>query len=437
MPNIEDLLNTSRKELLDLSTRNRLLSIPVDSKSARIIQIRDELSDQGLRLLVSEKKSFSFLPGRASPTKSESLEAVNEDTDIFGELGLPQPEDDEPDSSTGLAKRHVDCRLQTAFSPEGLQRRLLDLYLDSRAMIEEQGVNILYLALGHLKWFEAEEADIPRYAPLILVPVELNRKSASEKFILKWTEDEIEENLSLGNKLKQDFDLKLPTFPDADDFDAANYFEAVQAAISGAHGWEVLPNEMTLGFFSFAKFLMFRDLDPKNWPNPSLLLNQPFITGLLQDGFPQSDSLLPDDAYLDDLIPVARLDHVVDADSTQTQAIEAVRQGHSLVIQGPPGTGKSQSINNIISTAVLDGKRVLFVAEKLAALEVVKRRLENWKPACPSGTPRRHPSGASRRCRAGGGVRKSLRRRTGWLCRPSGVTRFAHPPVARRSVKQP
>ena len=375
MPNTEELLSTSRKELLDLSTRNRLLSIPVDSKSARIIQVRDELSDQVFRLLVSEKKSFSFLPGRPSLTKGDQSEPQNGDTDICGAIGLPQP-DDEQDALTGLAKRHVDCRLQTAFSPEGLQRRLLDLYHNSRTMIEEQGVNILYLALGHLKWFEAEAADTARYAPLILVPVELSRKSASEKFILKWTEDDIEENLSLENKLKQDFDIELPSFPDEDDFDVSKYFENVEVAISGAKGWEVLANEITLGFFSFAKFLMFRDLDPKNWPNPKQLLEQPFITGLLQDGFPQSDSIFSDDSYLDDLIPVARLDHVVDADSTQTQAIEVVRQGHSLVIQGPPGTGKSQSITNIISTAVLDGKRVLFIAEKLAALEVVKRRLE-------------------------------------------------------------
>jgi hypothetical protein len=90
MPNTEELLNSSRKELLDLSTRNRLLSIPVDSKSARIIQVRDELSEQVFRLLVSEKKSFSFLPGRASVTKDETSETKNEDIDIFGELGLPR-----------------------------------------------------------------------------------------------------------------------------------------------------------------------------------------------------------------------------------------------------------------------------------------------------------------------------------------------------------
>jgi very-short-patch-repair endonuclease len=310
--------------------------------------------------------------------------AAVQDPDIFLDDGLvpalPQPEEEHPgdeiDQTTGLPKRQLDNRLQTSFTPEGLQRRLLDLYHDSRAMIEEQGVNILYLALGHLKWYEADQADTPRYAPLILVPVELSRKTASEKFILRWNEDDFEENLSLAAKLKQDFSIELPTFANHEDFDVAAYLVAVAKAIGTAKGWAVLPDEITLGFFSFAKFLMFRDLDPKNWPDPDHLLKQPFIAGLLQDGFPQSEVSFSDDSHLDELISVTKLDHVVDADSTQTQAIETVRQGKSLVVQGPPGTGKSQSITNIIATAVLDGKRVLFVAEKLAALEVVKRRLE-------------------------------------------------------------
>ena len=374
MPTIPELLEKSRNELLDLSTRNRLLSIPVSSKSARIIQVHDELSEGAYRLLVLEKKMVSFIPGRS--TKAAAVEsAPSEAEEDEEEIGLPQP-DDEEDSSTGLAKRHVDSRLQTALSPEGLQRRLLDLYRDARTMIEEQGVNILYLALGHLKWFEAEHADTPRYAPLILVPVELSRKSASERFVLRWTEDEIEENLSLSAKLKTDFGIEMPPFPDEEKFSATKYFEAVAKATSRAKNWEVIPNAITLGFFSFAKFLMYRDLDPENWPEAEVLINQPFITGLLLDGFPQSEPLLSDDVQLDELIPVSRLDHVVDADGSQTLAIEAVRQGRSMVIQGPPGTGKSQSITNIIATAVLDGKRVLFVAEKLAALEVVKRRLE-------------------------------------------------------------
>lgn len=374
---IHDLLQRSRQELLDLSARNRLLSIPVDSRSARLIQIHDELSEEVFRLLVTERKPLTFRAARPSkprgaPVSLQSCETPDSDDE---EVSLPQPDEAE-DPVTGAAKRHVDSRLQTALTSEGLQRRLLALCRDAQAMIEEQGVNILYLVLGHLKWFEAEHADIPRYAPLILVPVELQRRTASERFHLRWREEDLQENLSLAAKLRIEFGTELPAFPDDDDFTPTDYFASVSKAIAGAKGWEALPDAITLGFFSFAKFLMYRDLDPDNWPKREDLLAQPFIAGLLQDGFPGAEALLAEDVPLDELIPAARLDHVVDADSSQTLAIESARRGRTLVIQGPPGTGKSQSIANIISTAVLDGKKVLFVAEKLAAMEVVKRRLE-------------------------------------------------------------
>jgi very-short-patch-repair endonuclease len=242
--------------------------------------------------------------------------------------------------------------------------------------MEEQGVNILYIALGQLKWFERDQPDTPRYAPLVLVPVELHRDSVADRFHLHWREEDIEENLSLEAKLKADFGITLPEFPSEEDFSVDRYCTAVAQALTGTKGWEVLPNAIVLGFFSFAKFLMYRDLDAANWPDGEKLLRDPFLTALLQDGFPPAEPVFPDDAQLDTLIPAARLDHIVDSDSSQTQAVELVRQGRSVVIQGPPGTGKSQSITNIIAAAVLDGKRVLFVAEKLAALEVVKRRLE-------------------------------------------------------------
>jgi very-short-patch-repair endonuclease len=370
---IQELLDRSRKELLDLSTRNRLLSIPVNSKSARMVQVYDELSDAVFHLLVSEKKGLSFLPGKAAKSApgTETSELFDDE-----EIGLPQPEEDEV-IVAGVAKRHADHRLQTSLTPEGLQRRLLDLYTNARTMIEEQGVNVLYLALGHLKWFEAGHSDTPRYAPLILVPVDLERKTASERFRLRWREEDIESNLSLEARLKTDFQITLPSFPDHEDFDPKEYFDGVAKAIEGAQGWEVLPNAITLGFFSFAKLLMYRDLDSKNWPDANGLLSHSTIQSLLADGFHKAEHVIPEDARLDDFIPASKLDHVVDADSSQTIAIERVRAGESAVIQGPPGTGKSQSISNIISSAVLDGKRVLFVAEKLAALQVVKHRLEN------------------------------------------------------------
>jgi hypothetical protein len=121
-------------------------------------------------------------------------------------------------------------------------------------MIEEQGVNILYLSLGQLKWFEVAHSDTPLYAPLILIPVALERRTASERFYVRWLEEDIQENLSLVAKLKGDFGIDLPEFTADEDFNPTRYFKAVTKAVREGtrKGWEVLPDAITLGFFSFA-----------------------------------------------------------------------------------------------------------------------------------------------------------------------------------------
>jgi hypothetical protein len=151
MASLEKLLEESRRELLDLSTRNRLLAIPVDSKSARVIQVCDEKSDVVFRLLVEEQKTMGFFPGVEKKPESPTTETA---VPIVGDLdeeevGLPQP-DNEIDEVRG-ARRHVDTKLQTALTSDGLQRRLLALYRDAQLIMEEQGVNILYLALGRFE----------------------------------------------------------------------------------------------------------------------------------------------------------------------------------------------------------------------------------------------------------------------------------------------
>ena len=289
MTTLEKLLEESRRELLDLSTRNRLLSTPVESKSARVVHVCDERSDEVFRLLVSEKKTLSFVPGRESARKLGQTEVDGENE---GEFFAPEEENDD-----GSAARHVDSKLQTTLAPENLQRRLLSLYRDARTIEEEQGVNILYLALGRLKWFEAEKADTPRYAPLILVPVQLQRSSARDRFTLTWREEEAQENLSLAAKLKDEFGISLPPFPAEDDLVPSRYAAAVARAVAGQRGWEVQCDAMLLGFFSFAKFLMYRDLDAKNWPNPAQFLENSTLSSLLRDGFPAADSPFPDDAH--------------------------------------------------------------------------------------------------------------------------------------------
>ncbi|MDH1335577.1 DUF3320 domain-containing protein [Comamonas thiooxydans] len=376
-------LEKSRQALLDLSTRNRLLSLP-QAATARVLHFADERTDEVYRLLAGESKAMSFAPAKAEEEQAAAAPAEAQETQTT--LALPQPEEsvDEQLDARGVAQRHRDLKLQTRLSSEKLQRRLLDMYSDARTFIEEQGVNILFLALGQLQWFDRNAPDKPRFAPLILLPVALERKSAAERFTLSWLQEDAAENLSLAAKLKADFGLELPEFNAGDDFDPRAYLAAVAAMAAAQPGWQVLPDAMTLGFFSFAKFLMYRDLDTATWPPEKRLDQQALIAAALQDGFEAREHLFPEDADVDQLIPVDIQRHVVDADSSQSLAIEAVRRGENLVIQGPPGTGKSQTITNVIAAAIADGKKVLFISEKMAALEVVNRRLKSvgLGPAC-------------------------------------------------------
>lgn len=370
---IEVKLDRARTELLDLSARNRLLNVPRYSKTSRTIEIIDEKTAEIYRLLVKEGRSFTFVPGRVVQ-KAGSEEQGDEELDAEELADLSQP-DDEADEK-GVFSRHVDTKLQTRLTSVTLQKKLLDFYLDARTLEEEQGINILFLALGTLKWVDPNNAKNIRYAPLILVPVVLERGSAKDRFKLKARTEDIIANLSLETFLERVHALRLPIFTDGEDFDPASYLQAVSETISLKPGWSVQPDDIILGFFSFAKFLMYVDLDPKAWPAGGSIVDRPLIRSLMAEGFPSQDHLVPEGGFIDDHISPREMLHIVDSDSSQSLAIYDARANRNLVIQGPPGTGKSQTIANIIASAVADGKTVLFVAEKMAALSVVKNRLD-------------------------------------------------------------
>jgi very-short-patch-repair endonuclease len=358
-------LEAARKELLETTTRTRLLHTPLGSSRAKIIEIKDELAEQVFGALVREGTRMTFL---AAPDNAEETED--------GTVLLRQPEDDEVNED-GVARRHRDARLQTALPSGKLQGRLRSIAYDAQTFESEQGVNILYLAMGFLKWFEQWDPEKPRYAPLILVPVTLERASAASRFKVAYSGEELGTNLSLQLRLKDDEGITLPDLSDIDDLSPNAYFDAVAEVVAGLPKWEVLRDTIVLGFFSFAKLMMYRDLEPERWPLKGGLLDHAIISGLLSDGFrDQSDVIIPDETSVDTVIDIAAAGHVVDADSSQTVAIAEVCGGRNLVIQGPPGTGKSQTITNLIATAVREKKRVLFVAEKMAALNVVRANLD-------------------------------------------------------------
>lgn len=274
-----------------------------------------------------------------------------------------------------LNKSYSDLKIQTRYSEKELQERLLNTYHTARTFIEERGVNTLFLALGMLLWEEEGKPEKKYRAPLILVPVELSRSNARERFILTYTGEDVLLNVSLAAKLMNDFHIEINT--EVEELNVSEYFRHIRESIVSRPTWEVAEDEIALGFFSFGKYLMYLDLDASRWPTESRFFNNEILRALLVDGFREKQSEISDDAYIDPFIMPKENYQVVDADSSQTLAILDILSGRNLVIQGPPGTGKSQTITNIIAECVARGKKILFVSEKLAALEVVKRRLAN------------------------------------------------------------
>jgi len=360
-------LEAARKDLLDLGLRNPLISYR--SLKSRGLEVIDELPAEVFRILVGQSKAMTFLP---SPEKDLQV-TLDMEPESVESLALDQPEE----ANDGTALRHTDTKLQTALASARLQSRLLSTYYAARTSIEEQGVNILYLALGMVTWFESDDTQEARRAPLILIPVALERSSARERFELRYSGDDIESNLSLSEKVRTEFRVTLPPLSEGEDLDVPAYLESVKKAIRTQKRWEVDDRAIALGFFSFAKLRMYRDLDGEGWPENERLENHPVLRALMQDGFQNDAFPIGEEDQVDDAPDGAQPHQVMDADSSQVLAIMQIGAGMNMVVQGPPGTGKSQTITNVIAEALARGRTVLFVSEKLAALEVVKRRLDH------------------------------------------------------------
>ena len=356
-------LEASRKELLDLGMRNTLLNYK--TSKVKGLQIVQEQSSSIYDILVRQNKAMTFL-GR--PGKDENDE-------LFELPELTEPE---------IQDAYNDTRLQTNETEAKLQTKILNTYYFARTSIEEQGVNMLYLALGMLNWYEKGNSDDTRKAPLILLPVVLERSSANERFRLRYSGTEIGPNLSLQAKMLVDYNITIPDLPEEEELDLKTYYSIIKERISHIENWKIEEDAIELGFFSFGKFMIYHDLDSEKWPEDKKPFNHSILKSLFDTGFNEPQPSIGEEHHLDNDTNADELMQVVDADSSQVIAMLAVHEGRNMVIQGPPGTGKSQTITNLIANAVGNGKKVLFVAEKMAALEVVKRRLDsvNLGEAC-------------------------------------------------------
>ena len=426
-----------RKRLVDLTRRNRLLHFTHNRRSP-IIRVVDEIADYVLERLRDGKRfRFKSLPepedepgdertaqfraavdaARATDqTYRKALDGIAPDDAsasakearieralrdrVRAKLGLPPRPDQRTidpiewahkhgvdpayelgDGNEPPAAKHTDECLHTLLFRDQLQSRLKKIAENARSVEQETGVSTLHLAFGFLEWFESDQSDEPLCSPLLLQPVALEKhkpRGGQDELRLTGTDSEPVTNLSLELRLR-DFSLRLPSF----DLKAAKpvdcYFRTVAETVRGFKRWRIR-RYLTLGAFSFARIAMFRDLDPANWREAghpaARSLIRPILRGISDE--PAESLSRPLDEYEIDHPDIERVAPVLvhDADSSQHSAIVDAMQGKNLVIEGPPGTGKSQTIANLISNFLHQGKTILFVSEKMAALEVVKSRLD-------------------------------------------------------------
>ena len=342
-----------KERLLDLTLRSRLLNFRPSGTSS--LQLVDADAARVAARLEEEGGSLELVPQAKRDVRDQRAQV-------------------DGDGGAGKAQRAADLvrgRAHTALEGEELWTRARKLDQAARTEQEEGGANVLFAALGSLRW--RREDDDWRLAPLLLLPVTIAFDRGRRRVTLQRAQGEPHINETLVEMARRDHDVDfspLTAFGQEQGFDVPVLLRLAREAIRGKAGWEVV-DEVHLGLFSFTKFLMWKDLAD----NAEVLLRNPVVRHIAAargSSLPASSKPLAPEAIDRDpsLVPC-----VVDADATQLAAISSALAGDSYVLQGPPGTGKSQTITNIIGAALCAGKTVLFVSEKMAALEVVYQRL--------------------------------------------------------------
>lgn len=359
----EGRIDRWQRKLLDLSLRNRLLNFKPNKQSVPILcpdisLLEDRLADGKKLRLLSLPKQNPLGERDAETHRQRTSQDLNVE---FARQALNRDE--------------VSCSL----TEDELSKRLTTLYRNVRNDLSEGGSNTLFLAVGFLRWKQKPDEIKTYRAPLLLVPVKLIRKSALSPFYLAMHEDDVRFNATLIQLLKKDFDRDLSFFEsdlsrDESGVDVPKILATMRREVRDIPGFEVV-DESALGTFSFAKYLMWKDLVDRI----ETLKQNRVVRHLIdspEQAFESAPGSIPAPGQIDDRFEPKDIYHPLPADSSQLAAVMAASEGQDFVLVGPPGTGKSQTIANVISQCLAVGKTVLFVAEKTAALDVVYRRLK-------------------------------------------------------------
>ncbi|MBR3008494.1 MAG: DUF4011 domain-containing protein [Stomatobaculum sp.] len=360
--------------LLDLTLRNMLLNL---SRRASVVPLLSSHVDE-LEDALADGQEFQLMPVPewltsvtcTVPDENGNEEEVNWLGDTLTKRSIFEltrwPSGADFDLNEKIRQEYKNHRLYTFSTPKQMEKDLTKVYRTARTSQLENGVSSLYLAVGLMKWYPEEES-APCYAPLILLPAEMVRKPAAQGYGLHLRDEEAHFNSTLLEMLRQNFSLEIggldPLPTDEHGIDIRKVFSLVRSRLFSFKNWDV-EETCVIGNFSFAQFAIWNDIHTAE----GLLESSRIVRSLLKGRIDWENELPEEDEEESLTLPVA-------ADATQLEAIRTAVRGTTFVLHGPPGTGKSQTITGMIASLLERGKRVLFVAEKMAALSVVQRRL--------------------------------------------------------------
>lgn len=443
---VKAILRAERQKLRDLGKRNPLISYPIEQRRNSFVRVIDELPDVlwnklktasgGMKIVGLPVVDAADPPDEQTEAFRRSLaEAKRSDEEYLGAMRVPVPLDQietaipdaaieqalrdrvrqqlgmtfidrkrpltlrelaaqlgvtpgydlpRPSDREEASRRHHDNDIQTYLTEDRLEVLLKKLTSDILLRREEAGLETAYALFGFLEWYDDGLQGSARYAPLLMLPVDIVQRSqhGARRYYVNSRDGDLPNlNTSFSAALVSNVNLELPVFDprDAEDGNGdgpERYFAEVEKWLerhrSRIPRWR-LRRFVAIGSVQFGRLVMHDDLDPDAWPDAAedglinrLLLRSPGAA----PGFAQEHEDV-DEPKLE--LPEALL--LRDADSSQHSSIIDALQGRSFAIEGPPGTGKSQTIANLIGAALAQGKTVLFLAEKMAALDVVHQRL--------------------------------------------------------------
>lgn len=349
-------LTVYQKKLLDTGRRNKLINYNF-SLSSNVELLNEGFEDIATKIL--DQISFKFAPLFENSNEFELDEtkrvlACGKMVEMKNNYTFEEIKEIKQRFSPLKNVNYLYATTITSL----LKRTLRNLKNKATVFYEENGINVLYLALGFITFTDID--GLVNRAPICLVPVSLESKNITSDYSLKAIDDAFVYNETLAYKLKLENKLQFP-IPEQKD-DILNYLEAVKEFALKNHF--TVSNDLVLGLFSFSKIKMYQDVTD----NMDIYLKNEPLNALCGDVSFLSKRCATEEAVGEDL-------EVLNADASQMEAIRKAKMGESFVLQGPPGCGKSQTITNIIGELIAQNKSVLFVCEKKAALDVVYRNL--------------------------------------------------------------